>query len=171
MKTDSTEACRLKAVELYPGTFPGDWKRTWKTKTEDGSVRHFFNKKTSKSVVVVCNGQGELSAYPCDEEAGAGPAMFSTDAKALKEACRGIKHCGDYCHLWWNPNTRVAHLTMGDGDGDPDNGGTSFDDIEDWLIEAGARSVIFADEYSPDEEEGFILLGTDLGKVIEWEEA
>lgn len=87
--------------------------------------------------------------------------------KQLIDAAKPIKHCGDYGILWFNPKTNAVILTLGDSDGGTDNGGTSFNDIESMLKLSGISSVEIADEWSPDEKEGWKNLG-HVGTVIKF---
>jgi hypothetical protein len=71
----------------------------------------------------------------------------------LVKAAKGIKHCGDYGTLYYNPDKREVHWTMADSDGQPDF--TGSDEIEKILSLPGVTHVELGDEWSPDEDEGW----------------
>lgn len=80
----------------------------------------------------------------------------------LKAAAAQIKHCGDYCILSWNPNTRTVWLCMGDGDcpNEPEEHYSSMDEIKQLMTIDGVDHLIVEAEIDPPEdEEGWINLG------------
>lgn len=90
------------------------------------------------------------------------------DELRLIEATSTIKHCGDYCHLYVNHTTDEAWMVMGDGDGGEP--ATTIDEIEQLLLQAGAKKVYVEAEEDPPEDEGWKRLAEDqqLGIIQEW---
>ena len=104
----------------------------------------------------------------------------------LISALSEVRHCGDYGQLWINEDQHLIHLTMGDADGDPDEGGTPFEEIASIVTEVvqphwpgwqakveydAGKPMVFADEWHPvedDGDEGWHDLGV-IGEEIPWE--
>lgn len=90
--------------------------------------------------------------------------------EVLTAALADVTHCGDYGILWVNKDRRLVHMTMGDSDGDPDSGYTTFDEIRERVTNAmqpfwpgwfagksdmGGRDgdMEIADEWQPNEDD------------------
>lgn len=102
---------------------------------------------------------------------------------ALVEGLKDVKHVGDYGVLWLNPPAKRVHLTMGDSDGDTEQGLTGFDEIAalvwkavkpfwpEWLPpENGVfyehdGSLVIADEWSPGDPDGGAAGWVEVGPV------
>lgn len=85
------------------------------------------------------------------------------DKNALLDVLDPVRHCGDYGEAFFNELTGEIHLTMGDSDGNEEEGFTPFPIIHDLAMSVpGVQKVTIADEYSPDvdDEPGWIEIGT-----------
>lgn len=88
------------------------------------------------------------------------PIELNEVEQKLVDFAQTIKHCGDYGLLWWNSGRGSVVLTLGDGDGDPSHG-TSFQDIKKgFKLIPEVKDVDIADEWYPEEKEGYRYLGT-----------
>ncbi len=77
----------------------------------------------------------------------------------LKQIAKGIRHCGDYGTLFYHPGKHEVHWNAADSDGGGgDEGFTPLKEIEKMLKLPGIRHVEIGDEWSPDEDDGWVRL-------------
>jgi len=96
-----------------------------------------------------------------DELVSVNPVGAQDIRQALVDAAKPIKHCGDYGELFYHPEKREVWVTMGDGDGDTEQGYTDLDDIKTMLKLPGIRKVSVEAESDPNEDNGW----EDLGRI------
>jgi 2'-5' RNA ligase len=99
---------------------------------------------------------GEKYEFPL----GDSKTAAADPAEVLLEASKKIKDCGDYGQLFWNPQTKKAIWVAGDADGDGKET-TKLSDIEKILKVPGVKDVEVADEWMPNEEDGYVQLNKD----------
>lgn len=151
----STEQSIAAIKKAYPETNASDWRRRIKhdSRATGGSVRVFENVKTGQFCTVYCLDYSDTVVKE-------GNLMPKTDPELMKRlisAGNKIRHCGDYCQMFWNPTDMTVWMSMGDGDcpmedEGPDYDGkgmTSYDELKSMLLEAGAKTVLIEAEHSP----------------------
>lgn len=129
-----------------------DWARKAKSSFLTYTMRVFEHRTTHKLMAVLYD-----AAKDCYyTQFLLGPLCGSTGPeikKRLLEALKDVKHGGDYGKLFYLANPSTAWLVFGDGDGDEEDGHTSFEVIKAKLLATGlVTTVFFADEYCPPEE-------------------
>src|SRR5262245_27540604 len=87
--------------------------------------------------------------YALENLAGRFRAAVSMKERLL-DALKDVYHSGDYGYLWWNESEGKVWLTMGDADGDEDNGHTPYEEIKRRVLAVlGVKSVEIEDEQDP----------------------
>ncbi len=144
----STETSVQAIVKVKPNSSPKDWKRRLKYDIDGTFARVFENVKTNEWVTTY-----EVYDETFVKDGNMLPKTDPDIIKSLVKAANKIVHCGDYCHLYWNPIEKIAWMTMGDGDcGEPF---TEMDEIKDLLMNAGAKKVFVEAEHNPSIEDYF----------------
>lgn len=154
----STERSVEAIKKNYPQTNASDWRRRVKYDSEGtgGSVRVFENVKTKQFCTVYCLDGGDVVVKD-------GDLMPKTDPELMKRLIKAgnrIKHCGDYCQMFWNPTDKTVWMSMGDGDcpsGDVEvnergESISSWEEVQELLFGAGAKDVLIEAEHGPDWE-------------------
>lgn len=140
----STETSVVAIVEKFPDTSAKDWRRRAKYTMYDEEARVFENVKTKQFCTVY-----ELGNATVVKEGNMFPATDPELMKRLIKAGNTIKHCGDYCNMYWNPTDNTVWMEMGDGDCDDEGTYTSGNKIESILRSAGALEVLVEAEHGP----------------------
>lgn len=151
----STEASISAIMGTYPLTFSKDWKRRCKYVSKwEGSARVFENVKTNECCTVYCLKGGDVVVKAGDLLPKTDPVLI----KALVNAANKIRHCGDYCSMFWNPSKQIVWMCMGDGDcpsetddisDEEKNMFTSYEEVQRLLLAAGAKEVLVVAECNP----------------------
>lgn len=138
----STETSVQAILKANPNSSPKDWKRRLKYDIDGTFARVFENIKTNEWVTTY-----EVYDETFVKDGNMLPKTDPDIIKSFVKAANKIVHCGDYCHLYWNPIEEIAWMTMGDGDcGEPF---TSANKIERLLLSAGAKQVFVEAEDGP----------------------
>lgn len=163
MKPDSTEQCLMRILLTFPTTSKSHWKRCYKHVVGTITIRVFEHKRSDKMCTVVYDSKDHSIVVT------EGVLFEDKDpiADRLIKATNKVVHCGDYCFLYYNPVTKDAWLSLGDGDGAEPY--TLAADIVDLLLEAGAKTVHVEAEADPDEP-GYVLLKQAKGIVKDMED-
>lgn len=90
--------------------------------------------------------------------------------EVLRKAASGIKHCGDYGHLFYNPDQHAVFLCMGDGDcGGEENNTSSAEEIEQMMLAVdGIKIVIIETEAGPSCDGNWVSIGQIGQEVSTW---
>lgn len=158
MYTNTTTDC-VNAINTHFHTTSQPWKRIRKfsPKGTDVTIREFTS--SGLRVSVISNDR--------DGEHIVRSGSVLPDEASLKKIlafCNTIKHCGDYCNVYYNASEQKIWVCMGDGDGeDP---ATDIDDIITGLKQFVPHVDVEA-EADPNRDT-YVPLGYQLGKVISW---
>lgn len=143
----STKMSVDSIVKEMPNTSSSQWRRRVKYQMHGDCARVFENVDTGDFCTVYQLSRGRFIVK-------SGNCFPNTDPelkKRLISAGNKIKHCGDYCNMYWNPSENIVWMCMGDGDcpSESDSPLTSYTDIQRLLRGAGAKDVIIEAEHSP----------------------
>jgi hypothetical protein len=89
------------------------------------------------------------------------PGHFENIIRAANQ----IKHCGDYCRVFYRINDNHVYIVLGDGDMDPSRGFTTYDEIVNLFKAEGIQHITIEAEIGPDEE-GWIFIPEAIGKAV-----
>jgi len=149
MKLQSTDECKQFLSDHY-GLAVNGWKRVSKSGDKKESTRIFTHKDSKFRYQVITVGDYFFSVSPIVEL-----PVFTTEE--LKKAAKGIKHCGDYCHFYFNRKLGELYISMGDGDcaGEEENGTSTYEEIVEMVKDLkGVKTITVEAECNPDTDSG-----------------
>lgn len=149
----STETSVAAIIAKFPDTSAKDWRRRAKYTMYNDEARVFENIKSKAFCTVY-----ELGNATVVKEGNMFPATDPELMKRLIKAGNTIKHCGDYCNMYWNPTDQTVWMCMGDGDcpmtiEEGMQPATTYDELKQSLLDAGAKVVLIEAEHSPSWDE------------------
>lgn len=142
-----TDWCKSVLAIHCPASKPSQWKRVSKAEYGQNVLRKFENKAYNLQASVLSTPNGvHVTSHPL------------TDNLTTALVTRGntIKHCGDYCHMYYNAELREVWMVMGDGDCEEPF--TTMDDIKTLLMIPGINKVHVEAEYDPPLNKGWMRL-------------
>lgn len=148
----STETSVKAIIDKFPDTSERDWRRRGKYTIYGEEARVFENVKTKTFCTVY-----EMYGGSSVKEGNMFPATDPELMKRLIKAGNSVRHCGDYCSMFWNPTDQTVWMCMGDGDCPMDvedleeefKDMTTFEGLKQLMLEAGAKQVLIEAEHSP----------------------
>lgn len=162
----NTEECKQILVNRVPASMIKDWKRQAKIKYQNGTARIFLNTRNNEFYTIVTRSETDWDVLPYDVRNDIGNPRLLGDIVRLSNT---IKHCGDYCYVFYHPQRNDIWITLGDADGMAENGHTTIEEIERMFKDIGINQVLVEAENDPDEAEGYIQINGVTGIIVDFE--